>query len=184
MCFFSVSSFCSSSSPWPLTSGLPQGTIFRIVPFSVDTPKEVSSSCMPLDIITMLNIPAMLIKGLLRLNYTLRLEILSWTTFDISLFRRLPDRNHSMPAAQHQTLLAEVVLAAVHETVHKATQKISNQMTIQVQGGEITLGRWGNFSGLKALCHTGTNISTGISSRVPEGDIQLQRSLPSGNAHV
>lgn len=89
-----------------------------------------------------------------------------------------------MPAAQHQTLLAEVVLAAVHETVHKATQKISNQMTIQVQGGEITLGRWGNFSGLKALCHTGTNISTGISSRVPEGDIQLQRSLPSGNAHV
>lgn len=80
-----------------------------------------------------------------------------------------------MAAAQHQTFLSGVVLSAVHERVHRLTQKKSTQMTVQVHGGETTLGSWGNFSDLETSCHTGVNIPIGIASRAPARNMPVPR---------
>lgn len=121
----------------------------------------------------MLNTPAVLPNGLLGLTYTSRLKTLSRTTFDISLLGRLSDRSHGTPAIQHQTFLAGVFPTTVQERVDRATQEIGTQMTIQVQGGDTTWGTHGNFSSLKALCQTGANVPTGITSRGLAGDTDI-----------
>ena len=78
----------------------------------------------PMDIFHMLTSLVMLTNGLFRLNYTYRPKTQSWSPLDMSLHGRWLDRSCSTPTTQHQTFQAGVVLAAVHKTVHRTTQKI------------------------------------------------------------